>query len=247
MCGRFSLAVEGDVLARLFQVPLPEAHRPRFNVAPTQDVAAVRSAGCGPGRELVFLRWGLIPAWSREGPQGPLLINARAETVSGKPSFRDAFRERRCLIPADGFFEWKREGNARVPYWFFPLSGPLFAFAGLWECWQGPGSERVESCTILTTEANERVRPLHPRMPVILPPERQDRWLDPGVRDPALLGGLLAPCPAAEMGCRQVSARVNQVRNDDSGVLLPVRPPAPPGKGEANPGFLGKGRIPPIP
>ncbi|MFQ5748887.1 MAG: SOS response-associated peptidase, partial [Planctomycetota bacterium] len=179
-------------------------------------------------RVLVFLRWGLIPSWSRKGPQGPLLINARAETAAEKPSFRGAFRERRCLIPADGFFEWKREGNTRIPYWFFPLSGPLFAFAGLWECWQGAGPERVESCTILTTEANERVRPFHPRMPVVLSADQQERWLDPGAHDPARLGGLLTPCPAEEVGFRQVSPRVNQVRNDDPGVLLPVPPPAPP-------------------
>ncbi len=228
MCGRFSLAVEGDVLARHFQVPFPEGHRPRFNIAPTQDVAAIRFSGRGTTRELAFLRWGLIPSWSRKGLQGAPLINARAETASEKPSFREAFLERRCLIPADGFFEWKREGNTRVPYYFFPLAGPLFVFAGLWECWREDGREPVESCTILTTGANERVRPLHPRMPVILSPGQQSRWLDSGARDAESLSRLLAPFPAGEMGFRQVSPRANNVRNDDPGILLPVPPPAPP-------------------
>ena len=200
--------------------------RPRYNVAPSQDVAAVRAND--EGRTLAMLRWGLIPAWAKDSAIGHRLINARSETAPEKPSFRSAFRHRRCLIPADGFYEWKREGKTRQP-WLFGLSdGKPFAFAGLWESWtvpqgaaltgslaeRGPG-DAVETCTILTTAANETVAPVHGRMPVILPPEIYDPWLA-GKDVP------LAPYPADAMTAHPVSTLVNRPANDDPRCVEPV-------------------------
>ncbi|MGH7169928.1 MAG: SOS response-associated peptidase [Gemmataceae bacterium] len=178
MCGRFALFASGDEVAKRFQLPETPLFEPRYNIAPTQPVAAVRSTAAG--RELKLLRWGLIPSWASDPTIGNRLINARCETVAEKPSFRSAFKQRRCLIPASAFYEWQKTGARRKqPYCIRPRNGGLFSLAGLWERWHDPQGEEVETCTILTTEANEVMRPLHDRMPVILDPASDGVWLDP--------------------------------------------------------------------
>lgn len=209
------------VLAELFLFPEMAAQEPRYNIAPTQEVAAVRSAAGGPQRELVFFRWGLIPGWADDPGIGNRLINARAETAAEKPSFRSAFRQRRCLILADGFFEWQKLAGRKQPHYFRLRDGQAFAFAGLWECWQGEGRP-VESCTILTTQANELVRPLHERMPVILPPEDHGRWLDLAATKPELLEGLLRPYRSEDMVSYPVNLVVNNPRNNSPQCIEPA-------------------------
>src|SRR5262245_35107324 len=175
MCGRFTLATSRAQLADLFRLAGGPELPLRYNIAPTQPVPVVRAAG--DGRALALARWGLIPRWATDPAIGNRLINARSETVAEKPSFRDAFRKRRCLIPATGFYEWAKTAGGKQPYHFRLLDGRPFAFAGLWERWDR-GGEPVESCTILTTAANAVVRPVHERMPVILPAEAFAAWLD---------------------------------------------------------------------
>lgn len=214
MCGRYTLSAPVGALAEEFGLtgPLPEL-QPSYNVAPTQEVPAVVAGGDG-GRKLEMLKWGLIPSWADDPGIGARMINARSETVAEKPSFRRAFKERRCLIPADGFYEWQRTSDGKQPYYLRTKSGRPFAFAGLWESWDGDGSE-IRSCTILTTDANDLVGEVHHRMPVILPPEDYELWLDPDVRKPGELLPLLAPYPANDMETYQVSRRVNSPSNND--------------------------------
>jgi putative SOS response-associated peptidase YedK len=216
MCGRFTLRAKPDTLVELFLLTEPPDWSPRYNIAPTQQVPVVRVKGDG-GREFVRLRWGLIPSWAKD-VSGPPLINARAETVATKPAFRTALKQRRCLIPADGFYEWLKAGKKKQPFSFRLWDDQPFAFAGLWERWTS-GEEPVESCTIVTTESNELVRPIHDRMPVILPACYHAQWLDPVVRDPDRLLTLLRPFPAAEMAAAPVSDWVNSPRHDDSRCL----------------------------
>ena len=227
MCGRYTNRFTWKELhERLDLIGTPLNLRPRYNVAPSQDVAAVRAAE--QGRSLAMLRWGLIPAWARDAAIGHKLINARSETAAEKPSFRSAFRHRRCLIPADGFYEWQRRGGTRQPWLFGLRDGAPMIFAGLWERWTVPegatltGSlaERspghaVETCTILTTAANETVAPVHGRMPVILAPDAWDDWLA-GDDVP------LAPYPADDMTAHPVSTHVNRPANDDPRCVEPV-------------------------
>jgi putative SOS response-associated peptidase YedK len=223
MCGRFTLVAAGDVLADLFQLLEAPDWLPRYNIAPTQPVLAVRLAGSGAGRECVRLRWGLVPSWAKE-VGGPPLINARAETVADKPAFRTALKQRRCLIPADGFYEWLKRDGKKQPFSFRLWDNRPFAFAGLWERWTGDENP-VESCTIVTTEANDLVRPVHDRMPVILPVRYHAAWLDPDVRDADRLRTLLRPFPAEEMTALPVGAHVNNARHDDPRCLEPLAPP----------------------
>ena len=180
----------------------------------TQAVAVVRRAAERPGRELAWLRWGLVPAWAKDPAMGARLINARAETAAEKPAFRAAMRARRCLVVADGFYEWQRTGRAKQPHFFQLRGGRPFAFAGLWEAWRRPDNAPLETCTLLTTEANELVRPIHDRMPVILPRTAYDAWLDPAVASPDTLAPLLAPYPSGEMEARAVSPFVNSPTHD---------------------------------
>ena len=229
MCGRFTQRMTWRELhERMDLIGTPLNLRPRYNVAPSQDVAVVRAAD--DGRTLAMLRWGLIPSWARDPAIGHRLINARSETAAEKPSFRSAWRNRRCLIPADGFYEWKREGKTRQPWLFGLRVGAPFAFAGLWERWTVPQStaltgslaertpgEAVETCTILTTAANETVAPVHGRMPVILPWEAHGLWLA-GEDVP------LAPYPADAMTAQPVSTHVNRPANDDPRCVEPVAP-----------------------
>jgi putative SOS response-associated peptidase YedK len=207
MCGRFTLRLSPSELRRIFDVLRAPEWTPRFNIDPTQDVVAVRRVN--QDRQLALLRWGLIPSWAREERIGARLINAQSETVHEKPSFRSAFKERRCLVVADGFFEWKQEGKKKQPYYFRLKDERPFAFAGLWEKWGA-----IESCTILTTTPNELVLPLHNRMPVILAPNDYDLWLDQSVTAREQLQHLFEPYPPDEMVADPVNPIVNNVRNN---------------------------------
>lgn len=223
MCGRFVLTTPAQVIAEAFGVEPPADLAPRYNVAPGQPVAVVRVTRPGGGRTLDRLRWGLVPSWAKERPRAVTLINARSDTASTKPAFRAAFRRHRCLVPASGFFEWQAlPGGGRKQPWLFTLrgSGP-FAMAGLWERWRPPEGPPLESCTILTTEPNELVAPVHDRMPVLLPEASWDEWLDPESRDPSRLQAMLVPLPAELMASRTVSTWVNDARHDDPRCIAP--------------------------
>ncbi len=205
----------------MFDVAPPDVE-PRYNIAPSQEVAAIRSVATtetAARRELAWLQWGFIPRWARDPVGRP--INARSETVSEKPSFRESFLDRRCLIVADGFYEWRKEGSFKQPYWIRLADGAPFAFAGLWDNWRAPGGEPLDTCTILTTEANERLRPLHDRMPVILDRGHHEAWL--AVSNPAAdLQGLMRPLASDLVTYRAVSRRVNRPEYDDEACIQPV-------------------------
>lgn len=217
MCGRFTLRAPASVVAEQFGLFELEPFTPRFNIAPTQPVAAVRlAAGDGEARrELVWLHWGLIPSWATDPKIGARMINARSETAAEKPAFRAAMRRRRCLVVADGFYEWHREAGRKQPYLISMKDERPFAFAGLWEHWQGPDGTLISSCTLLTTGANELVAPIHDRMPVILGEEDYPRWLDPAVEQPGPLLPLLRPYPADRMAMHPVGTYVNSPTHDD--------------------------------
>ena len=215
MCGRYTITSPLDAIRALFDVDERPNLAPRFNIAPTQSVPAIRQGDTPSGRALVQLRWGLIPHWAKDAGMGARLINARAETVAEIPAFRDAYAQRRCLIVADGFYEWRRAGKEKQPFRFTLTDGGPFAFAGLWSRWRSPAGETIESCTIITTQANALVAPIHTRMPVILAPEDHGRWLD-SANDGR---PLLRPYPAEAMTAYPVSTRVNAVRNDDAGLI----------------------------
>lgn len=217
MCGRFTLAARPEELLRELMGYLPpeEAPGPRYNIAPTQRVLVVPDDGSG---RLAYMRWGLVPFWAKDPRIGSRMINARAETALEKPAFRHAFRKKRCLVPADGFYEWKATGGrVKQPYHITLQGGHLFAMAGLWETW-GPQDDPLRTFTILTTAANELVAPLHDRMPAILPREAWEGWLDRS-SEPEALQELLVPYPAGAMSLRPVSTRVNNVRNDTAECL----------------------------
>jgi putative SOS response-associated peptidase YedK len=220
MCGRYTLASPTERLAEEFGVDAASIElAPNYNVAPTQQVAAVVDEG--GQRRLEVLRWGLIPPWADDPGIGSRMINARSETAPGKPSFRRAFRERRCLIPADGFYEWQRTNGAKQPYYIHMEDGRPFAFAGLWESWSKGGEGEVRTCTILTTGANALVGEVHDRMPVILAHDAYDVWLDPASERDELTG-LLAPYPVDEMEAYPVSRFVNSPSNNDPRCIEPA-------------------------
>ena len=215
MCGRFVLMTPGRSLAEQFGLKEEPLLDPRYNIAPTQLVAIIRLRPDNPQRMMVLVKWGLVPFWAKDHKIGPKLINARAETAAEKPAFRAAFKYRRCLIPADGFYEWKRRvKGTKQPYLISASDGKPFAFAGLWEHWKNPDGEVLESCTILTTDSNELVQALHDRMPVILDEKDYDLWLDPDVKDPKILEPLLQSYPSDRMKSRPVSTRVNKADYD---------------------------------
>lgn len=220
MCGRYTLSDPGDLLHEL-GVETPTGAVPRYNIAPTQDVLAVRADDTGSGRICVPLRWGLIPFWAKDAAIGNRMINARAETVAEKPSFKHALKRRRCLIPTDGFYEWVKVGKAKQPYHIHLPSRQSFVFAGLWERWTR-GPEPIESCTILTTDANEDIRPVHHRMPVILEGETRDAWLDSDIEDTDLLRTMLQPLADDSLELTPVSTLVNSPRNETVDCLAPV-------------------------
>jgi putative SOS response-associated peptidase YedK len=221
MCGRYTLRSPVETLAEEFGItgPLPEV-QPRYNVAPTQEVAAVLTEE-DDERHLEMLRWGLIPSWADDPAIGNRMINARSETAAQKPSFRSVFRKRRCLILADGFYEWQKTASGKQPYYIRMENGSPFAFAGLWESW-GKYGEEIRSCTILTTDANDLVGEIHHRMPVILPPEEYGLWLDPDMGEPEPLLDLLRPYPSDVMEAYPVSRRVNKPSNDEPGCVEPA-------------------------
>ena len=222
MCGRFSLIPDLDTLQLRFHFqPGHISHAPRYNVAPTQEVLTVINDSTENHAQ--FMRWGLIPFWAKDPSIGQRMINARAETVVEKPSFRKAFQSRRCLIAADGFFEWRREGKFKVPTRITTKSGEPFGFAGLWETWKSPDDQLVKSCTIITTTPNALMEPIHNRMPVILSRDAEERWLDPNNSDIAELRELLVPYPAGELEAYEVSTIVNSPRYDNRECIAPVR------------------------
>ena len=221
MCGRYFLTTPGEVLADLFETASAPEMAPRYNIAPTQSVPIVR-LGANGAREMAMVSWGLVPVWAKERAIGNKLINARAETLAEKPSFRDAYKKRRCVLPADGYFEWKKEGTVKQPYAFRARDGRPLALAGLWSWWKDPATgEPLESCAILTTSPNELAATVHDRMPVILSPANVPLWLATGAPTPSFTE-LFSPFPAAEMLTYPVSRKVNSPANDTPDVLEPV-------------------------
>jgi putative SOS response-associated peptidase YedK len=223
MCGRFTLFEPDTILSREFGVSDFPTLSPRYNIAPSQPVATVRAAPAGSGRELALLRWGLIPSWSKDPAIGNRLINARAETAREKPSFRNAFRRHRCLIPANGFYEWQRRERGKQPYFVRMRDERVFAFAGLWDRWESPDEGVIETCAILTISANAVLAPIHDRMPMILPRTEYARWLDPALLDTDSLAPLLAPSPPEDMLAFPVSPRVNAPAIDDEKCIAPLQ------------------------
>lgn len=249
MCGRFTLTQSSEAVAAQFQLAEVPQFVPGYNIAPTQPVPVIRinpatepSQNQPVARQFSYLYWGLIPSWSKDPTLGSRLINARAETVAEKPSFRAAFKRRRCLVVADGFYEWKplsaesasvrsgtksgtksktKSGIQKQPFYFYLNHHQPFGFAGLWESWHSPSGDQIESCTILTTIANEIMQPIHDRMPVILEARDYDRWLDPSVESSKLLS-LLRPYPDQQMSVHPVSPQVNSPRYDSPDCITPL-------------------------
>jgi len=221
MCGRYTLTAEAEVIQQTFDLDDVPTMRPRYNIAPTQKVPVI--TGDAPG-QLAFMQWGLVPSWAKDPSVSSKMINARSETLAQKPSFRDAFAKRRCLVPVDGFFEWRKEGNQKYPMYIHLKDRQLFAMAGLWETWKTPEGDVLQTCTIITTEPNPFVAQFHHRMAVILSPESYASWLDHGtpVDD---LNALFTPYPAEHMAAYEVSGMVNNPKNDTPQVIEPYQAP----------------------
>jgi putative SOS response-associated peptidase YedK len=224
MCGRFTLTADlGAIQDTLPFVHIPEGiathYAPRYNIAPSQPIAAVSNNG---KNTLEFFVWGLIPSWAKDPSIGNRLINARSETLLEKPSFRNAFRRRRCLVLADGFYEWRKDSQGKTPMFIRLASGKPFAFAGLWEFWRAPDSSEVLSCTIITTQPNDLMASIHNRMPVILPESAYSTWLEPGEVDPQSLSELLIPYPSDTMQASPVRPLVNNPRYDSPELIVPA-------------------------
>ena len=219
MCGRYSLtADEKQINARFVARSMPSTPTARYNIAPTQPVWALVHT---EEPRIVALRWGLIPSWAKDKAIGNRMINARAEGIAEKPSFRRAIRQRRCLVLADGFYEWQKTGPSKLPYYIRLKSGEPFGFAGLWERWSAPSGETIHSCTIITTTPNALMADIHHRMPVIVPREAEEHWLDPTIEDPQKVLPLLQPYPAGELEAYAVSTLVNSPRNDVAACIEP--------------------------
>lgn len=217
MCGRFAQRTDRKTLLKSFAVAEVPRLEPRYNISPTQEVLAVHASD--DGREATLFKWGLVPSWAKDASMGARLINARSETVAEKPAFRQAFKQRRCIIPADGFYEWQRTGGRKQPFFFQMRDESPFGFAGLWERWEGEEGEVINSCAILTTEANEVLRPVHDRMPVILHPEDYELWLGADARELDLVKEVLRPYPAEEMLGYVVGTSVNSPRNQGAALI----------------------------
>lgn len=212
MCGRYSLIADLGELARRFEFDGDWlAFESTYNVAPTHNVLTVVG---GDTRRAGYMRWGLIPRWAKDAKIGSRMINARAETVAEKPSFRDSLKRRRCLVLADGFYEWQRDDKAKRPMRVVMRSGEPFAFAGIWSVWKDPEGNRVATCAIITTTASDLLMPIHDRMPVVLPRELEKFWLDPAIEDPAAITNVLTPAPNDAMKAYEVSTLVNSVANN---------------------------------
>jgi putative SOS response-associated peptidase YedK len=227
MCGRYCISSAPEAIRRLFRYRQQPNFPPRYNVAPTQPVPIVRLAR--GEREFALVRWGLIPGWVKDPKNFSLLINARGDSVNDKPAFRNAMKRRRCLFPADGFYEWKLEGKGRRPYFARPRAGGPIAFAGLWETWIGPNGEEMETAAIVTTQANRTMGAIHPRAPVIVAPEAFDLWLDCDKVDAATAAALFAPAPESLLEVYEISPAVNSAANDSPALIEPYTAlPAPP-------------------
>jgi len=221
MCGRYTLTAEAEVLQTTFQLDRVEGYMPRYNIAPTQTVPIITHE---QRRALTWVRWGLIPSWAKDPSIGATLINARAETLEEKPSFRESFRRRRCLIPADGFYEWAKVGAQKKPHFIYRPGRALFAFAGLWDAWKNTQGEWVRSCTIITTEPNDLIRPLHHRMAVILNPEQAEDWLDEQA-SPQTLQTLLQTYPEEGLDLYEVGQAVNGTQAEGPQLIEPFQAP----------------------
>jgi putative SOS response-associated peptidase YedK len=216
MCGRYRLSRRKQIIEEQFDsADWQDDWSPRFNIAPTQQVPVIRQHPKEPVRQISSMRWGLVPSWAKDTTGAARMINARSETAATKPAFRDSLKFRRCLIPADAFYEWQRTSTSKQPFCFEVDDGGLFAFAGLWERWRDPSGQWVKSCSILTTTPNAMTSAIHDRMPVILEPENYDLWLDPGMQNVAAISELLKPYDARQMRCYSISTRINHVANDD--------------------------------
>jgi putative SOS response-associated peptidase YedK len=223
MCGRYRLSRRKQIVEAHFSSASGEEDwNPRYNIAPTQLVPVICQNPKQPIRELSLLRWGLIPSWMKDSSGAATTINARSETAGTKPAFRDALKSRRCLIPADGFYEWQRVGKTKQPYCFEVGNAQMFAFAGIWDRWKDPSGNWVKTCSILTTTPNAVTSAVHDRMPVILDPDNYDLWLDPGMQDASTVSDMLKPCDAQLMRCYAISTRINHVANDDEECSEPV-------------------------
>ena len=216
MCGRFTLTYSISEVAKAFNVPVPPSLQtaPRYNIAPTQNVVAIL-----PDETLDVLRWGLVPSWAKDESIGSKMINARAETLAEKPSFKRLLNSKRCLVVADGFYEWKKEAGGKTPMYITLKNKELFAFAGLWDSWRSPEGEQIRTCTLITTEPNDLVASIHNRMPVILSAEARKEWLDPALHDEHVLLSLLAPYPTEQMSARAVSRLVNNTQYDSAELI----------------------------
>ncbi len=220
MCGRFVLTASPELLQQSFNLTsAPSEVVPRYNIAPTQAVAVITNE---PPRSLSYLKWGLIPSWSKDMTMAAKMINARSETAAEKPSFRTSFRRRRCIIPTDGFYEWRAEDKNKIPMFIQLQDRPLFGMAGLWDIWQSADGSEVRTCSILTTSANEFMRQFHERMPVILSPQDYDVWLSPREEPLPILQGLMQPYPADAFSAYEVSKAVNRPVNDSPELIRPV-------------------------
>ena len=222
MCGRFTLTVDPAELKEHYEnVSFPQKYAPRYNIAPSQAVLAIANDGRNAAD---FFVWGLIPSWAKDASIGNRMINARGETLAEKPSYRGVYKYKRCLIPADGFYEWKAQvgTKAKTPYFVHMKDGKPFAFAGLWDEWHASDGSPIRTCTIVTTAPNRLMAPIHDRMPVILKPEDYDEWLDPAPRTPDSLQGLIASFPPELMDAYPVSALVNSPSNDRAECMQPA-------------------------
>lgn len=222
MCGRFTQGTPPTILAELFQLAEIPAWAPRYNIAPTQRVATVVVTSEHPNRQFRAWRWGLIPSWAKDPSIGARMINAQAETAATKPAFRAAFRRRRCLVLADGFYEWQQLTRRKQPFHVRMRDGRPFAFAGLWEHWKRSDDRAIESCTLLTTESNDLIRRFHHRMPVILNSKDYDLWLDPGIQEPERIQPLLRPYTSEKLTAYPVSTLVNNPANDTPECIEPL-------------------------
>jgi putative SOS response-associated peptidase YedK len=223
MCGRYRLSRRKEIIEEYFgSAPWDDDWNPRYNIAPTQPVPVVRQHPKEPVRQLSMMTWGLIPHWAHSPSIATGTINAKSETAATKPAFRDPLKFRRCLIPADGFYEWKKMPTSKQPYCFEVNDGELFAFAGLWDGWKDTTGQWIKTCSILTTTPNATTSPVHDRMPVILHRDSYDLWLDPGMTNVQVVSELLKPCDARQMRSYPVSTRINHVANDDEACSAPV-------------------------
>ncbi len=225
MCGRYTLTSAPEALRALFGYEEQPNFPPRYNVAPTQPIPIVRLVD--GKRHFALVRWGLLPSWVKDPKTFTLLINARGESAAEKPAFRAAIKRRRCLIPADGFYEWQAADERKRPFYVHAKSGAPLAFAGLWETWTGPNGEELETATIVTTRANRMLSPIHDRMPVIVPPEGFDLWLDGAKVDATTASALIAPAPETLLEAYEISTAVNRTANDNPKLLEPVGAAAP--------------------